>query len=78
MVFNPEAIRTDKFIAAGSYGAVFKAFLQRNQETVEVAVKVPNNTDAGETRNAVAQQDAERNRKLKEGAPTLFTTGVYT
>ncbi|XP_065057929.1 leucine-rich repeat serine/threonine-protein kinase 1-like isoform X2 [Rhopilema esculentum] len=78
MVFNPEAIRTDKFIAAGSYGAVFKAFLQRNEETVEVAVKVPNNTDAGDTRNADAQQDAEKNRKLKEGAPTFFTTGVYT
>lgn len=76
-VYQPDEIETGKFIAAGSYGAVFRATLTRNDERIDVAVKVPNNTDAGSTVNIEAKRDAEKNKKLKEGALTLFTTGIY-
>ena len=77
-VYQPNEIEIGKFIAAGSYGAVFRATLKRNAERTEVAVKVPNNTDAGTTQNLKAKQDAEKNKKLKEGALTIFVTGIYT
>ena len=45
---------------------------------LEVAVKVPNNTDAGSTQNPKAKQDAEEKKKLKEGMLTIFLSGIYT
>ena len=77
-VFQPDKIEIEKFIAAGSYGAVFKAKLKRSDQMLEVAVKVPNNTDAAATQNPKAKQDAEEKRKLKEGMPTIFLSGIYT
>lgn len=77
-VYHPNEIENGKFIAAGSYGAVFRAILKRDAQRTEVAVKVPNNTDAGSTQNLKAKQDAEKNKKLKEGALTIFLSGIYT
>ena len=77
-VYEPDEIETKKFIAAGSYGAVFRAVVMRNNQEVEVAVKVPNNTDAGNTKDLKAKQDAQKNKKLKEGAITIFLSGIYS
>ena len=77
-VFQSDQIKRGKFIAAGSYGAVFKGALRHNYETIDVAIKVPGNTDAGGTRKKEAVQDAEKNKKMKEGALTDYLSGVYT
>ena len=47
------------------------------QAPTTVAIKVPMNTDVGDTVNPAAIQDAIKNMKMKEGAPTESAKEAY-
>eukprot|EP00794_Sanderia_malayensis_P000449 gene449-1090_t len=79
-LFTNEQVKRTKFIAAGSYGAVFKGTLtigSGEDATRTVAIKVPQNTDACGTENSEAIKNVIKNRNWKKGCPTMFATGIY-
>ncbi len=76
-LFTKDQVQRTKFIASGSYGAVFKGTLTVNSDSRVIAIKVPHNTDACGTKNTKAKRDVVKNLNLKKGALTMFTSGIY-